>query len=821
MSDNMAVRGAVGDVWYEVRQGVRPLVRRGLSTAAIVGTLAMCLGPNILLFGLVDRVLLYRLPYPDPDRLAVATISFRHQGVERVDIDGQSPATWFAIHEHATTIDAAAFSGGTGVNAVVGDRPIFLRRQQVSAGFFHVLGITPLEGREFRSEEDRPGSAAVAILSYGLWSHAFGSDPGVIGRSMSIRGEASTIVGLMPRTVQIGSGVDVWTPLRASRDNGSTSNNYGIIARLRRGVTWAQAQSEIDGITTDSLIEIQRVVRVDRISLALTPFKAAFTQDVRRPLLLLWAVMIAVLMIGCTNLASLLIARAWARRAEFATRLALGATVVTLVRQLTIEGVLFSFSGGLVGVGVASLIGRWARTWVRDLLGADVPVSPDVRVVGFVLAMCVVTTVLLTIAPIYMLKRVNLRSALADAGDRTAGTRSLLPRLLLVGQIAITTVLLAGAVTLVRTLTLLNSKNAGFDATDVVGITVPLLDVRYGTNRMTNRLFEQTLANIRRSPDIESAAVGLVLPFERVLKVGVRRTSGRVLTPQPLMVNLAYATPAYVTTLRIPLVRGREFTVSDSSTSLPVVLINETCARRLFPGEEPVGQQVSIVGATRQIVGVIADVQQKTEWGSYASIAPPPSVLMPAAQVPDALASSLHVWASPTWIVRTKYTESALKEMENAIAATDPLLPIANIRTLDESRREWLREPQMLTELLTGFAALALVLATVGIYGAIATSVTERTRELAIRAAIGAGPREVVWCAARPGLIIGVVGVSLGILMWQVLGGTLLFLAEELRLDFPTPLITVAVVVLTSTAASIVPAFRALSFEPALSLRAG
>jgi putative ABC transport system permease protein len=692
---------------------------------------------------------------------------------------------------------------------------------RISAGYFRVLGVAPELGREFTDEEDRVNGAAVAMLSHALWTRAFSADPTVIGRSITLRGEPHTVVGVMPAAFHWETPVDVWTPLRPSTKGEGGGENYGLIARLRDGVSWPQATEQIAAATTELARERYRSQRADTVvRFGAIPLQRALTDDSRRPLLILWAAVGAVLLIGCVNIAGLVVARGVARAPEIATRLALGGSRPAIVRQLLAESVVLALCGGAAGLALGVAVSRLLASWLTDAFGVVGDAGLDARVLAITGGLALLTSVAFGLLPAVQASRVDLRRALVDSGGTSiaGGARSWPRRLLVAAEIALGVVLLVGAGLLIRSFDHLMRQRPGFDSRHVMTATVSLQDARYRTADAAARLFDNTLERMRVVPGVERAAAALTLPYERALNNGFRLIGG---SPDQLMFNMTYVTPDYFDALRVPLIRGRAFRASDGPEAPPVIIVNQAFVRRHSPDADPIGRQVQTGGVMRTIVGVAGDVQQKVAFGNFGPLGAAPASYVPVAQVSDGLVTLVHAWFSPSWIVRLSGPqEGIVAQMQKAVASVDPLLPVARFRTLDDVRGEAVATPRAQALLLGALAGLALLLAAVGLYGLVANAVAERQRELGIRIALGASSRQAVIAAALPGLALAAAGVAIGAIAARFGTAALQRLVWGVSVADPlTFTVAIAVVFGVTAVATLVPALRIVRLNPLKALR--
>jgi predicted permease len=809
----------------DLRYAIRVLRKAPLFTSAAVLTLALCIGANTAIYTVVDRVLLRDLPYPRPERLAQVMTHFDRNGNDEV---GQTGATWEVLRDRVTTMDIATTSGGfgsTGVNMVAGTHAEYVKQQRVSAGFFHVLGVAPAFGREFNADEDRPNGPAAAVLSYPLWIRLFNGDANAVGRSITLRGAPHTIVGVMPDRFSSGGpvgGVDVWTPVRPCRTCEGGGQNYAILARLRPGVTWPEADAEAAAIGQPAMDDLYRGLQ-NHARLHIIPMQRAGTQSVRQPILILWGAVVIVLLIGCVNIAGLLMARGVSRAPEVAMRIALGGGRGAIVRQLLSESVVLAACGGLAGIALGYAGSRLFATLLEDAFGVTGDIGLDARVLAITAAIALGTSIVFGLLPALQASRVNLRETLVESGSQSiaGAARSWPRRALVVIEVALGVALLVGAALLVRSFDYLTHLNAGFDGTHVMTATLSLQDARYQSAASVNRLFEQSVAKMRQAPGVENAAVCLTLPYERALNTGARWSGAAPGAEVIPLMNMTYVTPGYFETLRIPVVRGRVFTNADVAAAAPVIVVNQAFVRRSSPDQDPIGRQINVSRQVRTIVGVVGDIQQKTGFGNYGPVSTMPATYIPAAQTSDAFLLMVHTWFSPSWFVRVRGPQQAAGgEMQRAVESIDPLLPFAKFRTFDEVRADAVATERAQALLLGTLAGLALLLAAVGLYGLVASSVAERTRELGIRIALGATSRQAVVAAALPGFALAIAGVVIGLVIARVAATALRHLVWGVTVTDPlTFVLAGGTVLLVAALASLVPALRIVRLSPIATLR--
>ncbi|MFL6233795.1 MAG: ABC transporter permease [Thermoanaerobaculia bacterium] len=809
------------DLGRELRHAARALRRSPIFTLTSLLTLAVCIGANTALFSIVDAVLLRPLPYPSPDRLGEVMTHYQRQGTAQ-DEDSHTGRTWFLIRDNAKGLAAAVSSGlASGVNFAANGQAEYVQQERVGAGFFRVLGVAPLVGREFSAEEDRPGGPAVAVLSHHFWQRVFRSDPSVVGRVVMLRGEPHVVVGVMPPDLVTTGAADLWTPLQASTGGEGEDENYRIIVRLLPGTAWSQAAAQIAAIGESALKE--RRAEDPSVRLTVVPLQKGLTEELRAPLLVLWAAAGTVLLIGCVNIASLLLARAAGRSREIATRLAIGAGRAVVLRQLLAESLLLAVGGGLGGLLLGYLGLRVVKLMAYDGLHLWQRMVLDGRVLTVALLASLLTSLVFGLLPALQISRTDIRMTLGESGrGATDGGHRWTRRLLVIAEVALGVVLLVSAGLLLRTFLALQALHPGFDASHVITAQLSLQDARYATSKQVNRLFSESLDRIRALPGIEGAAIGLGLPYERHLRLGFKFLDGPEAQGPGGNTTSTYVTPDYFSVLRIPLVHGRLLRDGDGPAAQKVAVVNEAFVRRYLPDGDSLGRHIKMAGVAREIVGVIGDIQQDTGGSSkYGPLAALPAAFFPAAQVDDETVQLVHTWFSPSWVVRTAGPPEAMAvSIQRTIEGIDPLLPIARFRTMQEVERRATGQQRFQAILLATLAVPALLLAALGIYSLIASAVVERTREVGIRLALGATRWQTMRAVALPGIVLALVGVLLGCALARIAVQSLQHLIWGVRATDPGTFAGVAVgLLLVATAASILPTLRLARINPATTLR--
>lgn len=811
----------------DLRFALRVLLKSPVFAITATLTLALCIGANTAIYTVVDRVLLRSLPYPQPDRLAMVVTQFANGGVGY----GQTGATWELLERGVTTMDLATTTGGfgsIGVSMVVGTHAEYVKQQRVSKGFFGVLGIAPALGRSFTADEDRPSGPAAAVLSHALWRRAFNGDPNALGRAITLRGEPYTIVGVMPAGFTSGEPIDLFTPARPCRTCEGGGQNYEILARLKPGVTWTQATAEAASVAKDVIDDLYNK-RADRPTAReqIVPLQQGETSQIRQPILILWSAVGLVLLIGCVNIAGLLMARGASRAPEMAMRIALGGGRAAIVRQLLVESLVLAAGGGVLGLAIGYGASRGFASLLQDAFGlAAGDIGLDARVFAITAAIAIGTSLVFGLVPAIQASAVNLRATLVESGNASiaGAARSWPRRVLVVTEIALAVVLLVGAGLLVKSFQGLMNLRAGFDASRVLTATLSMQDARYQTPENVRRFMDATLSRMREIDGVENAAAALTLPFERALNTGGRWVGATPPADVIPIMNMTYVTPAYFETLRIPVVRGRIFTDGDGPNTAPVILVNQAFVARSSNDQDPMGRQIRVGGTARTIVGVVGDIQQKAGWGNFGPVAAVPASYIPVSQTNEAFLKMVHTWFSPSWFVRFRSAGAApptlVAGMQGAVEAVDPLLPFAKFRTIDDVRSEAVATQRAQAMLLTTLAGLALLLAAVGVYGLVANVVAARTRELGIRMALGSSSGRAVADAAKPGVVMAILGVAIGLAGARVAAPVLRSLIWGVGIGDPaTFVIAGATVFGVACLATLVPALRIVRLNPIRALR--
>jgi predicted permease len=801
------------NLMHDLRFALRLLAKNWTFTLAVTLILALCIGANTAVLSVVNAAMVKPLPYSDAGRLVQVVRQYSHGDFFQTNLDGYA---WELIRDRVPALEIALYRAAvSSVNLGVNGNGVLVRQQRVSSGLFHALGIAPEAGREFALEEDRDGGPAVVVISQALWKRYFSGDSGAIGRAILLRGEPHTIVGVMPASFQWQDEADLWTALRPSTKGEGGGTNYEMLARLRPGVSWQQAESQLALLTGD--VRARGYYGSD-VRLGIVSLQAGVTRNLRDPLKILWIAVAALFLLGVVNIGGMLLARSSGRVGEIATRLALGASAARIVRQLLIESVVLGLLGGIAGIAAGSA----GLSTLRTLGSASFPflkfVDLDSRVLLATLVLTLVAGVSFGLFPAWRASRTDLRSA--GSGSRSvAGRKRFLSLGVLVGgQVALAVPLLVGAGLLLHTFLYLWNLDPGFDSNHVLTARFSMQDARYATTQKTAQFYDQVLGRLRSTPGIESAAVTLTLPYQRAVNTGFRIAG--VAEGQHTDIN--YTTAEYFRTLRIPLLAGRVFAETDTAASELVAVVNSAFVNQYFRGQQPAGQIIRLEGQSVHVIGVVGNIQEKRAgWGEFGPIAHIPTVFLPAAQLSDQSMQLLHTFGSPSFVVRSSLPgRDSIAALEDAVRSSDPLLPLAEFRSVDDLKLSSLDQQRFMTALVDTLGVLAILLTALGIYGLISNIVTERTRELGIRLALGSSTGIAIRTALRPGFVWVLAGAMVGSTASLALGRFLQGYIYGIRSADPETLVAVAAgILLTALVAAAIPASRITRLNPADTLR--
>ena len=806
----------------DARYSARKLLHTPAFTAIVVGTLALAIGATTAVFSIVNGVLLQPLPLRDPDRVV---------SVSSVDRDGnRNPMSYqdfqdYRAQSHLIS-SMAAYDNGTHNLTGTGGEPIRLSGTRVNANFFDVIGVAPILGRAFIRGDDAKNAARTAVLSEALWRTKFGSDPKVVGRTMTIDGRPHIVLGVLPR-IDIQSATDIWLPLIPDAGDEDPSNRGAHyldgVGRLAPGATVERAAVELKQIART--LELRYPSTNTRFSATAIPLTEAIVGKVRPALLVMLGGVGFVLLIACANVANLLLVRASTRETEIAVRTALGAGSRQLMRQLLTESMLLAMGGAIVGTSLAA----WAVDGVQALHPAGVPrldqVTVDGRVLLFAVLTAMLTGLLFGLVPAVHASRTDIGQMLKDSTRGSSGRRAARRTrgVLVATEMALAVVLLIGAGLLARSFLALTRVDPGYRADHVVTMSVSLPNTKYPWDQQAINFAHAVLDRVRGLPDVQSAALAFGRPLSDIgMRVTFERTDRPPSTPDHRLVSdVRVVTPGFFSTLRIPVISGRAMTTSDLDNAPPVVVVSQALVRKYFPNENALGKHIVIgwgrqrsenkadtVSAGGEIVGVVGDIKA---YGNRDQA--PPIVYLPYDQAPVQDFSLLvRSSAPPSAIVNG--TRAAIRE-------TDADLPVFDVKTMTDALAESVSQPRFYAILLASFAGIALVIAALGIYGVISYTVNQRTRELGIRIALGAQRQRVLRLVIRQGMTLSVIGVVVGLVFAYVLTRVIASMLFGVAAADPLTFAAVTAIFLgIAWMASYLPARRAASVDPIIAMRA-
>ena len=805
----------------DIRYGVRMLAKHKAFTAIAVATLALGIGANTAIFSVVNELLLRPLPYRDAERIVMlweVSPEGRHQNTT-------SRNNFRAWRDQSSSYQHVAAFSDQRLNLTGDGEPEELSVQFATSEFFKVLGVDPILGRTFLPEDAEDGKPPVAVLSYGLWQRRFGGQSSVIGQPITLNGVKYSVIGVMPSNFQLhitrrsgtGRPAELWTVLPMS--TGAGTNQIGrflsVVARLKDGVSANQAAVELRTIEARLSDEVPQYNK--NFSAEVLPLREQFFGNVRRPLWLMLGAVGFVLLIACANVANLLLSLASAREKEIAVRAALGARRGRIIRQLLTESLLLALLGSVLGLGLAWLgIKALIAISPRDLVSLQ-GVGLNLTVLLWTLGISLLTGIIFGLAPALHISRLNLNDSLKEGGKSESGHASGSRRLrsaLVVSEIALAVVLLASAGLLIRSFISLQQVDRGFNTDNILTMVIRLPDAKYPQDAQLVTFFTQAVERIRQLPTVKSVGMVNFLP----LYGGLGSATGFVIEGRPLPepgqepgTDVRVADAGYFQVLGIPLLRGRHFSDLEQREAKRVILINEALARKYFADEDPIGRRLDVAmfenPTPTEIIGVVGNVR----YDSLIDEAPP-AVYFPH---PDL------AYPFMTLVIRTDGEPTAIAPAaQREIRAIDPNQPISNVRTMNQVMSEWVSRSRFNTLLLGLFAALATLLSAVGIFGVMNYSVALRTREIGLRLAVGAQPRQVLLLILRQGLLLTIVGVVLGLAASFALTRLLSGLLFGVTAVDATTFTTISVLlVMVSLLACYLPARRAMRIDPLRALR--
>jgi len=809
-------RGFMDTLFQDIRYALRQFARRPGFTAIAVLSLALAIGGNTLIFGMLDGFVFHPFPYPQPDRLVSVGVSFPKVSSDTTYIEALSPAEYHDLRPATSFAQIAAFDLGNR-NISGGDIPERVFTALLLDDLFPVIGMKPALGRGFTAEELGSNGPNVAIISHRLWTSRFGADPNIVNRPIRIGGQAATVVGVMPPGLVL-IGTDLWIPWGGDVSQMPRNvRQFSIIARLAPGASFEQANAELSAISAQvQQAEVARFKEYEGWRLTATPWATALMQDLRPAAFILLGAVGFVLLIACANLANLMLARSSTRQRELAVRLALGAGRWRIARQLLTESLLLAFAGAATGLLLANVGLRSAGALIPSQLEMlDLQAGLNTRVLMWSIALAVVTGVLVGVLPALQATRTDPQESLkadARAGGGRAGAR--LRQALIVAEVSLSVVLLLGAGLMMRSFLKLQVVELGFETKGMLTMRLTLPQQKYATGEAITAFFEELARRVQEVPGVTASAMVSQLPptemFSSQVEIEGVNASGTMLPTA----NTTIASRDYFKALGVPVLKGRAFTSEDTPAAPRRVVVNQTFVTRHLDSRDPVGARVRIAGRGApgpwaEIVGVVGDSRNN---GAGSPVQP--EVFIPMEQGRDA-------WNQLFLMVRSdRDAASLVSAVRAAVVSLDPEQPVYMIQTMEEAVAASSFQQRISAMLLTVFAAVALVLAAIGIYGVMSYAVTARTQEIGVRMAIGAERVDVLRLVLVQVAGMAALGLAIGVGLLLIAGKALSQLLFEVK---PADPLTIALVTLTlGTVALIagwIPAWRASRVDPIQALR--
>jgi putative ABC transport system permease protein len=815
----------------DVRQSFRMMRKSPTFTAIAVTALALGIGANTGIFSVVDRVLLQPLPYHEPDRL----VRLGRKYPQGEGFSNSIPKYMVWRHNSVFSVMTIYDQQGPGLNLSSGDKPEQVKGVHISANYFKVFGTAPALGRSFTASEDSPNGPKAAIISQKLWKSHFGGDPRILGKTIVLNGDPYPIVGVLPDSFVASPPADVWIPLQADPNSTNQGHYLSVAARLKPGVTLEAARAQMK-VVGEQFRRLNPKWMEKTESVAVVPMRDSVVRDVKPALLILLGAVAFVLLIACANVANLLLARAASRQKELAIRAAMGASRWRVVRQLLTESVLLAGLGGIGGL----LLGAWGVRALLMLVPGNLPRLTDSgaahavlslldwRVAAFTVGVSLLTGILFGLFPALHISNPDVASTLKEASGRSStGRRQNRVRALLVaGEMALALVLLACAALLIRTFVGLQTVDAGINPHHVLTMQTSLAGAEFSSTQKVDNFTTQVLRRIEGLPGVEAAATAVVLPTDSEIDLPFNIAGKPPKAGQDFNGDEQWrsVSPHYFSVFKIPLLRGRLLNERDTSNSAHVVIINQAMAKKYWPKQDAIGEVITIgkglgpqfEDQPRQVIGIVGDVRETGLADQDVGV-----MYIPASQVPPALTQLANSTLPLSWCIRSTVDPLSLRTaIEHEIQAVNGQMPVSKVRTMDQVIAEGVSRQRFNMLLLTIFAAIALILAAIGIYGLMSYSVEQQTQELGIRMALGAGKEQVLKLIVGQGMVPVGIGVAAGLAIAFGVTRLLASLLYGVRPSDPLTFGAVAVVLsLVALLAIYIPARRAMGVDPLLALR--